>query len=88
MGRCYGNTIFHKIIRKEIPANIVHEHDKWVAFRDVNPVAPTHILIVPRKDIAGVGEAKVADEQLLIARELGLTAIFHCNSLQIFKISV
>lgn len=60
-----GNTIFHKIIRKEIPANIVHEDDKCVAFRDVNPVAPTHILIVPRKDIAGVGEAKAADEQLL-----------------------
>jgi histidine triad (HIT) family protein len=69
------DTIFGKIIRKEIPAEIVFESENVVAFRDVNPQAPTHILIVPRKTIANLDSVVPADKEilgeiLLVAREL------------------
>lgn len=47
-----ADTIFSKIIRKEIPANIVFENEKVLAFRDINPQAPVHILIIPKEEIA------------------------------------
>lgn len=49
-------TIFTKIINREIPANIVYEDDHVVAFRDLNPQAPTHILIVTRAEIPGLSK--------------------------------
>ena len=49
-------TIFSKIIRKEIPADIVYEDDLALAFRDVNPQAPVHILIIPKKPIESIAE--------------------------------
>jgi len=58
-------TIFEKIIAREIPADIVHEDDLCLAFHDVNPQAPTHILIIPKKCIARVGEALAEDQSLL-----------------------
>ena len=60
-----ADNIFAKIIRKEIPAKIVYEDERALAFRDVDPKAPIHILIVPKKDIARVSEAKAEDEPLL-----------------------
>ena len=60
-----ADNIFAKIIRKEIPAKIVYEDDRALAFRDNNPKAPVHILIVPKKDLARVSEAGAADEPLL-----------------------
>nr|XP_026490569.1 histidine triad nucleotide-binding protein 1-like [Vanessa tameamea] len=60
-----GDTIFGKILRKEIPAKFVYEDDKCVAFNDVNPQAPTHILVIPRKPISQLSKAEDADEQLL-----------------------
>ena len=60
-----ADNIFAKIIRKEIPAKIVYEDDRALAFRDVNPKAPVHILIVPKRDIARISEAKAGDEPLL-----------------------
>jgi histidine triad (HIT) family protein len=60
-----ADNIFAKIIRKEIPAKIVFEDERALAFRDVNPQSPVHILIVPKKDLARVSEAKAADEALL-----------------------
>ncbi|XP_068663505.1 14 kDa zinc-binding protein [Aristolochia californica] len=55
-----GPTIFDKIIRKEIPANVVYEDDKALAFRDLSPQAPTHILIIPKiKDgLSGLSKAE------------------------------
>ena len=47
-------TLFTKIIRREIPAEIVYEDEHCVAFRDINPKAPVHVLIVPRQEIAGL----------------------------------
>jgi histidine triad (HIT) family protein len=60
-----ADNIFAKIIRKEIPAKIVFEDDHALAFRDTGPKAPVHILIVPKKDIARVSEAKAEDEPVL-----------------------
>ena len=60
-----ADNLFAKIIRKEIPSKIVYEDDRALAFHDVNPKAPVHILIVPKKDIARVSEAQSGDEALL-----------------------
>jgi histidine triad (HIT) family protein len=60
-----ADNIFAKIIRKEIPATIVYEDDRALAFRDVGPKAPVHILVVPKKDIARVSEATAEDEPIL-----------------------
>ena len=58
-------TIFQKIIRREIPARIIWEDDDAIAFHDVNPQAPAHVLIVPKKNISRLSEATEADRALL-----------------------
>ncbi|MBG3012171.1 purine nucleoside phosphoramidase [Proteus faecis] len=58
-------TIFSKIIRGEIPANIVFQDDLVTAFRDISPQAPTHILIIPNKLIPTVNDVTAEDEQVL-----------------------
>jgi histidine triad (HIT) family protein len=58
-------TIFSKIIKKEIPADIVYEDDLALAFRDVNPQAPVHILVIPKQAIAKVSDAGIQDRALL-----------------------
>lgn len=59
------DTIFGKIIRKEIPATIVHEDDLCLAFRDITPQAPTHILVIPKKPIPKLSAAASEDKELL-----------------------
>ena len=58
-------TLFEKIIAREIPADIVYEDDSVLAFRDIHPQAPTHVLIIPKKPIPRVGEAQEEDQMLL-----------------------
>jgi histidine triad (HIT) family protein len=58
-------TIFSKIIRKEIPSDIVYQDDRVTAFRDINPKAPTHILVIPNKLIPTVADVKEEDEAVL-----------------------
>lgn len=58
-------TLFEKIINKKIPATIEHEDDCCVAFRDINPQAPIHILLVPRKRITRLAEAQPEDKTVL-----------------------
>ena len=74
-------TIFGRIIRREVPADIVYEDELCLAFRDLNPQAPTHVLVVPKKAIARLAAALPEDQALLghlllaanrIARELGV----------------
>ena len=60
-----NDTIFGKIIRKEIPANIVYEDEVCLAFTDINPQAPTHILVIPKKAIPSMKEVDPADKELL-----------------------
>lgn len=78
-------TIFGKVIRREIPADIVYEDELCLAFRDINPQAPTHVLLVPKKEIARLADAQPEDQALLghlllaankIARELGIDGAF------------
>jgi histidine triad (HIT) family protein len=59
------STIFAKIIAREIPADIVYEDDRALAFRDINPVAPTHVLVIPKREIVNVGESVDEDAELL-----------------------
>lgn len=65
-------TIFQKIIDREIPADIVYEDDHTLAFRDINPKAPTHVLVIPKKAVAGVSSLDETDE--LLAGKLLLSA--------------
>ena len=58
-------TLFEKIIAREIPANIIFEDDLCLAFRDIAPQAPTHILVVPKKPVPRVSAASPEDEGLL-----------------------
>ena len=76
-----SKTLFEKIASREIPAVIVYEDDFVIAFRDINPQAPTHIIIVPKKPIPRIAEAEPDDQTLLghlllkaaaVAAELGL----------------
>ncbi len=70
-----SKTLFERIIDREIPAAIIYEDDHCIAFRDINPQAPTHVLIVPRKPIPSLDdvvddEAALAGHLLLVARKL------------------
>jgi histidine triad (HIT) family protein len=74
-------TIFKRIIDKEIPANIVYEDELCLAFHDVAPAAPTHVLLIPKKEIVNVAGLESEDAQLAghllltvgkVARKLGL----------------
>ena len=60
-----AETIVSKIIDKQIPADIVYEDDLSLAFRDVNPQAPVHILIIPKKPVAQLNDADISDQDLL-----------------------
>jgi histidine triad (HIT) family protein len=77
-----SKTLFEKIVAREIPAKIVFEDDKVLAFCDINPQAPTHVLLVPKKPIPRISEAAPEDHQVLghllikaaeVAEILGLT---------------
>lgn len=86
-------TIFSKIIRKEIPADVLYQDDLVTAFRDINPRAPSHILIIPNKLIPTVNDVDVDDEAMMgrlftVARKLaekegvsedGYRLIVNCN---------
>ena len=58
-------TLFEQIINREVPAQIIHEDDQCIAIRDINPQAPIHFLVVPKKAIPRLGEATDSDETLL-----------------------
>jgi histidine triad (HIT) family protein len=77
-----SDTIFGKIIRKEIPADIVHEDNLCLAFRDINPQAPVHILVIPKQPIVNLAAAESQDHALMghllltakrVADQVGLT---------------
>ena len=74
-------TLFEKIIARQIPADIVYEDDHCVAFRDIHPQAPVHVLVVPRQPLVNVAQASDADALILgrvllaageVARRLGV----------------
>lgn len=87
-------SIFDKIIAREIPADIVHEDDISLAFRDINPQAPVHVLIIPKKQIATINDIQVTDREVvghlyLVAAKLaqqfgiaesGYRVVMNCNA--------
>lgn len=85
-------TLFEKIIARQIPADIVHEDEVCVAFRDINPQAPMHLLVVPRKVIASLNNLEAGDEAMVghlftVARQLAnaeghsdYRTVFNCGS--------
>jgi len=77
-----SDTVFSKIIRREIPAQIVYEDERAIAFKDIAPQAPVHLLVVPKEPIPGIAQAKPEHEALLghllltaqrVAAEAGLS---------------
>lgn len=58
-------TLFDKIIAREIPADIVHEDDEVLAFRDIRPQAPVHVLFIPKRPIATLDDAVASDAELI-----------------------
>ena len=80
-----SDTLFVKIINREIPADIVYEDDLCLAFKDINPQAPVHLLLIPKQPIAKLVDAETTDHKLLghlmikageIAREQGIADAF------------
>jgi histidine triad (HIT) family protein len=88
-----AETIFSKIIRHELPADIVYEDDDIVAFRDISPQAPVHVLIIPKEEIATVndiqpGQAELIGKMVLTAQKIavdegiaedGFRLVINCN---------
>ena len=79
------STLFGKILSREIPATIVYEDDHCLAFRDISPQAPTHVLLIPKKEIPRLIDADDEDQALLghlmlaackVARQLGVGDAF------------
>lgn len=89
-----SDTIFGRIAAGEIPADIVYENDDLVAFRDLSPQAPTHILIIPRKPIRTLNDVEEADAELVgklflaaakVAKQVGIAeagyrVVVNCNA--------
>ena len=78
-------TVFSRIIARELPADIVYEDELCMAFKDIHPQAPVHVLIVPKQEIARLADAQPGDQALLghlllavgkIARQLGVDDAF------------
>jgi len=69
-----GDTIFSKIIRREIPADIVHEDDEVLGFRDVSPQAPTHVLFIPKREIPTLNDLRPDDATLVGKLVMAATA--------------
>lgn len=88
------STIFSKIIQKEIPAKIVYEDDEVLAFEDIAPQAPVHILVIPKKEIATLNDltsdnASIMGKLFLVAQKIakeqgfaeqGYRTVFNCNA--------
>lgn len=88
-----AETLFDKIIRREIPADIVYEDDQCLAFKDINPQAPIHLLIIPKKRIATINDIEEEDQALVgrlyyVAKKLaeeqgfaeeGYRTVMNCN---------
>ena len=87
------STLFHKIINKEIPADIVYEDEISLAFKDINPVAPQHILIIPKEDIPTANDITPENSHIVghlfvvaakLAKQLGIAEdgyrlVVNCN---------
>lgn len=83
-----SETIFAKIINREIPADIIHEDDQCLAFRDVNPQAPTHFLVIPKKPIAKLSDSGSDDQPLLGHLLLVASQVAKAEGLEDFRLNI
>jgi histidine triad (HIT) family protein len=88
------DCLFCRIVRHEIPADVVHETDELLAFRDINPQAPMHVLIIPKRHIPTLNDVRATDAELIgrlmhaaaeLARregvaEVGYRTVMNCNA--------
>lgn len=81
-------TIFQKIIDKQIPADIVYEDDRVLAFRDISPQAPVHILVIPKKPVAMLSDFNDSDEALAGALVIAATKIAKAENLSDYRLVV
>lgn len=81
-------TIFQKIIDREIPADIVFENDEVLAFRDINPQAPVHILVIPKRPIAKIADLTDADKETAGALLLAAGEIAREEGLEDYRLAV
>ncbi len=81
-------NIFEKIIKKEIPADIIYEDDLVLAFNDISPQAPTHILVIPKKNIPKLSDSKNEDKDLLGALLLTAKKIAKDNNINNYRLVI
>lgn len=81
-------TLFEKIIARQIPATIVYEDDHAVAFRDIGPQAPVHILVVPRKALTKLSDATAGDTELLGRLLLAVNAVAKQEGLVDYRVVI
>ena len=82
------DNIFLKIINREIPADIIYEDEISIAFNDISPQAPTHILVIPKKEIQKISEADISDKELLGHLLLVAKKITDENDIKDFRLVV
>ncbi len=80
------STIFSKIIAKEIPADIVYEDELCLAFKDINPTAPMHILLIPKKELVNLADAEEGDQALLGHMMIKIKEIAHSQGFEDYRV--
>jgi len=80
--------IFCKIINKEVPSDIIYEDEKFVAFKDINPKAPVHYLIIPKKHIPSIDHVEIKDKGLIGELILVAQKIARDNNLKGYKLAI
>ena len=80
------STIFSKIIAKEIPADIVYEDELCLAFKDINPTAPMHILLIPKKELVNLSDAEENDQALLGHMMIKTKEIAHSQGFEDYRV--
>ena len=83
-----SDTLFSRIIRREIPADIIHEDDQCLAFRDINPQAPVHFLVIPKEPIAKLSDADASHQALLGHLLLVASRVAAEQGLEDFRLNV
>lgn len=83
-----GDCIFCKIVRKEIPADVILEDEKFLVFHDVNPKAPLHLLIIPKKHIHSIDHVELEDKELMGELILTSQKVARLHNLRGYKLQI
>lgn len=83
-----GDCIFCKIVRKEIPADVIMEDEEFLVFHDVNPKAPLHLLIIPKKHIHSIDHVELEDKELMGELILTSQKVARLHNLKGYKLQI